>query len=341
MRVRVVIMGVTWQWTEQDRAIFDRELESFVPGRVYDMHAHLYRASFWPEPPPHVQAGPSDVSLEAYREHMAWILPGREVHGLHFPYPYEAEPGVDLTPANEWVAAQVAKDSLARGQFMVKATDNPEWVRGEVRRLGLRGLKPFAFYGTAADAMQAEIPDYLPEPIVAVANEEGWSITLHLVRSAGVADASNQHWIRSYCRQYPNMQLILDHCARGFNPYHVLRGLPALAGLDNLWIDTSAVCNSLAVEAALAVVGPQRMLYGSDFYVSHMRGTNFPVGDTFLWIDEASAIPAPGYVESFQLPLVGIDNLRAVKAAFWSARLSDSQVDDYFWNNAARLLGLS
>ena len=112
-----------------------------------------------------------------------------------------------------------------------------------------------------------------------------------------------------------------------------------LESLDNLWIDTSAVCNSLAVEAALAVVGPQRMLYGSDFYVSHMRGTNFPVGDTFLWIDEASAIPAPGYVESLQLPLVGIDNLRAVKGAFWSARLSDSQIEGYFWDNAARLLG--
>ena len=36
---------------------------------------------------------------------------------------------------------QIKKDPLARGQFMVRASDDPEWVRQEVRRLGLRGEK--------------------------------------------------------------------------------------------------------------------------------------------------------------------------------------------------------
>lgn len=333
-------MSVTWQLTEQDREVFARELDGFVPERVYDAHAHLYRAEFWPEPPPHIQAGPPDITLEVYRDQMAWILPGREVHGLHFPFPFLAGPAPDLAPANEWVAAQVARDGLARGQFMVRACDDPEWVRQEVRRLGLRGLKPFSFYSLSGGHYQAELPDYLPEPIAAVADEESWSVTLHLVRSRGVADASNQRWIRHYCETYPNMQLILDHCARGFNPYHVLEGLPALAGLGNLWIDTSAVCNALAVEAALAVVGPKRLLFGSDYHVSHMRGTNMPVGDTFLWVDEMTPIHAPAYAERFELPLVGLENLRAVKAAFRSTGLTDSQVEDYFWNNAAGLLGV-
>jgi len=338
------MVNVTWQLNDRDREVFELELESFVPDRVYDVHAHLYRASFRKGRPPdidHVEAGPRDVTLEVYREQMEWIMPGREVHGMHFPFPFAAPPDVDISPANEWVAEQIAKDPLARGQFLVRPTDDPEWVRQEVRRLGLRGLKPFGIYAPIADFQQAQIPDYLPESLMAVADEEGWTITLHLLRSTGVADSSNQHWIRHYCEKYPDAHLILDHCARGFNPYHVLQGLPALRGLDNLWVDTSVICNSLAVEAVLSVVGPERLLYGSDYYCSHIRGTNFPVGDTFLWIDETSPLPEPTYVESYQLPLVGIENLRAVKAAFWSAGVTDSQVEDYFWNNAATLLGLT
>jgi len=333
-------MAITWELRDEDRQTFAAELDSFVPEKVYDAHAHLYRAEWWDDPPAEVAAGPPDITLETYREQIAWILPGREVYGLHFAYPFPTDSASDIASANAWVSQEIAKDPLARGQFLVRPTDDPEWVRQEVKRLGLRGLKPFTFYSQVEDIYQAEIPDYFPEPIAAVADQEGWSVTLHLVRSSGVADASNQHWIRHYCEKYPDMQLILDHCARGFNAYHVLKGLPALAGLDNLWIDTSSVCNSLAVEAVVRIIGPHRMLYGSDFYVSHIRGTNFTVGDTFVWIDANTPVGELEYSSNAALPLVGIENLRAVKAAFWCAGLNDSQVEDYFWGNATKLLGI-
>jgi len=246
-------VSVTWQLREEDREVFARELEGFVPERVLDAHAHLYQAHWWEDPPAHVMAGPPEVGLSVYREQMQWILPGREVQGYHFAYPFPTTDGERLRAANAWVAGEVAKEPAGRGQLLVRPTDDPEWVREQVRALGLRGLKPFCFYAPVPDTLQAEIPDYLPEALMAVADQEGWTITLHLVRSRGVADASNQHWLRRYCERFPDAQIILDHCARGFNPYHVLEGLPQLAGLGNLWLDTSAVCSSLAVTAALEV----------------------------------------------------------------------------------------
>ncbi len=270
---------------------------------------------------------------------MEWVLPGRQVQGFHFAYPFPTPSLARLEAANTWVAGEVAQDPAGRGQLLVSPREDPERVREQVQAHGFRGLKPFSFYAPVADIWEAEVPDYLPEPLMAIADEEGWTITLHLVRSRGIADASNQYWVRRYCERYPRAQIILDHCARGFNPYHVLEGLPALAGLDNLWVDTSAVCSSLAVTAALDVLGPQRLLYGSDFYVSHMRGTNFSVGDTFVWVDEDSPLTPPTYAAGLRLPLVGLENLRAVKAALCAARLTDSQIEDYFRGNAARLLG--
>jgi hypothetical protein len=338
-RKEAFALAVTWQLREQDQEVFARELDSFVPARVFDAHAHLYQAAWWDDPPAHVRVGPAEVDAAAYQEHIAWILPGREVRALHFPYPFPSAPGERLQAANAWVGQQVRAQPGGLGQFLVAPTDDPEWVRQEVRRLGLRGLKPFCFYAAVPNLWEAEVPDYLPEPLVQVAHEEGWTITLHLMRSRGIADASNQHWVRRYCETYPRAQIILDHCARGFNPYHVLEGLPALAGLDNLWVDTSAVCSPLAVLAALAVVGPARLLYGSDFYVSHVRGTNFSLGDTFIWLDEGSALPSAPYAGEWTLPLTGLENLRAVRAAFHAAGLTDKQVEAYFWANGAQLLG--
>lgn len=329
-------MSISWKLQDEDRETFVRELDSFIPERIYDVHAHLYRVKFWDDLPAHAAAGPSDVTLDVYREQMAWLFPGRQVQGMHFPLAFVADTG----PGNSWVAQEVAKDPLARGQFLLRPTDDPEWVRQEVKRLGLRGLKPFSTYSKVDNLWEAQIPDYLPEPIVAVAEEERWSITLHIVRSLGIADPSNQYWIRHYCEKYPHMQLILDHCARGFNPYHVLQGLPNLSGLDNLWVDTSVICNSLAVEAVLCIIGPHRVLYGSDYYLTHMRGTNVSAGSTFLWLDERIPIWHPVYSPHSIPPLVGMENLRAVKAAFWSQRLSDSQIENYFWGNAATLLGI-
>jgi glutamate-1-semialdehyde 2,1-aminomutase len=329
-------MPITWQHLQRDHELFARELESFVPERVFDAHAHLWQAAWWDEQPAHVRAAPPEVDRAVYHQHMAWILPGRQVEAMHFAYPFPAPAGERLAAANAWVGAQLAAAPRACGQFLVAPG---EWVREQVRALGMRGLKPFSFYAAVPDQWEAEIPDYLPPQLMAVAHEEGWSITLHLVRRRGIADASNQHWVRRYCEEYPAAQLILDHCARGFNPYHVMEAVPVLAGLGNLWLDTSAVCSPQAVLAALALVGPERLLYASDFYVSHMRAVNFPVGDSFMWLDEDSPLPAAPYQGGWELPLIGLENLRAVKAAFTTARLTDSQVAAYFRDNAARLVG--
>ncbi len=335
-------MPLSWELRQEDRECFARELDDFVPERVFDMHAHLWRASdFEDHVPDFVQVGPAEVTLEVYREHMSWILPGREVHGLHFPFPATVPNATE--PPNAWVAREIQKDPLSRGQFYVRPSDDPEWVRAEMKRLGLRGFKPFCCFADRPDRENAEIPEFMPEWIPRLAHEEGWSITLHMQRARSLADPSNLHWIRTYCEQYPNMTLILDHCARGFNPYHLIEGLERLGPPPrNLYVDTSVACNPLAVWACVEHLGMDRIFYASDFYCSHLRGTNLPAGDSFLWLDETMDVwnfctrpqPRPGPL------LVGLENLLAVKAVFRMLKLTDREIEAYFWTNAARVLGL-
>jgi len=212
-------------------------------------------------------------------------------------------------------------------------------VRQEVKRLGMRGLKPFAGFAKRPDKRNAEIPEFFPEWMARLAHQEGWSVTLHMQRERSLADPSNQHWVRRYCEAFPGMTLILDHCARGFNPHHAIEGLKHLEGLPNLCADTSVVCSPLGVMACIRYLGPRRVLYGSDFWCSHVHGVNLPVGDSFLWM-EPDAPAWQDVVYGRKPVLVGLENLRAIRAACETLRLSDGEIEAIFWGNAARVLGL-
>jgi glutamate-1-semialdehyde 2,1-aminomutase len=324
-------MTTTWSCTDRDREFFQRELDSFIPDKVFDAHCHL-----WPEGMLTGGPMPSSGGVAEFRDLSDCLYPGRRVQGLYVPWP---DVGAKLDQANQWVAQELPKAPGSRGLFVVRPQDDPEWVAEQVRRLGLCGLKCYHSLASPPPTWELDIPAYLPEPLVKMADRQGWIILLHMVKARAVADPGNQHWIRHYCQTYPNMKLILAHSARGFQPSHNLEGLPKLAGLDNLYFDTSANCEPMAHLTIIRLLGHEKLMYGSDFPVSHERGRSLGAADSFVWL--YAQTPVWGEKQGRIHPaLVGHEHLRSLKWACWAARLTDRQVEDIFWNNAVRLLGL-
>jgi glutamate-1-semialdehyde 2,1-aminomutase len=320
---------------EEDREFFERELASFLPDRIFDAHTHLWRERHAPF---RIPGCTGDLGYEQYKSLMQDIHPGRQTSALFIGFAQPSDPqGAEV--GNQWIANAVAKDPNCRGEFFVRPTDDAEWVRQEVRRLGLHGLKCYHTFSSQTPTWESDIPQYLPEAHVKVADEEGWCITLHIVKQRALADDSNTYWIRRYCETYPNMRLILAHSARGFQPGHNLVGLPKLSGLDNLYFDTSANCEPLAHQAIIRLLGHHKLMYGSDLPVSHMRGRSLGAADSFLWIYEETPVWGEKHLR-IKPVLLGLEHLRSIKWACWSERLSDSQIEDIFWNNAARLFDL-
>jgi glutamate-1-semialdehyde 2,1-aminomutase len=235
---------------------------------------------------------------------------------------------------------QVRRDPASRGQMMVRPDTDPEWIRAEVRREGFVGLKCYHVYATEEPTFNAPIPSYLPEEQVRIAHEEGLSITLHLVRPRALADPVNQEVIRAYCERYPNVKLILAHAARGFNPHHTIEGIGTLRGLPNLWCDCSAVTDAGACEAILLTLGVERLLWGSDFPVSHTRGRCVAIGDSFLWLSPDNTDFAAHYAH-VQPTWVGLESLRVLKLAAMTLRLTDAEVEAIFWGNAQAVWGIA
>jgi glutamate-1-semialdehyde 2,1-aminomutase len=277
------------------------------------------------------------MDLAAYRRRMAELLPGRRVAGgLILPGAISAT-GDQRRSQNEFVSAEVAGDRGWRGAMLVSPDMDAEYVRGEVHRLGLSGLKCYHLKSGKAVTWDADIPDYLPEAQVRVAHEERLFITLHMVKARAVADPSNQRWIRHYCETYPHMQLILAHAARGFNPNHTIEGLAALTGLPNLWCDMSGIADGGACETIIELLGHDRLLFGTDFPVSHLRGRCVAIGDGFVWLYEDTLDWQTVSFQPLQPVFIGLESLRILKQAARHQRLTDRQIEDVFSGNIRRL----
>jgi len=327
-----------WIVTDVDRELFDRELESFVPPTIFDAHAHWYRADHFPpdEMPGLVRSGPPVAGSAEFDKSIEPLIPGRRTEGLFFPFPHAR---VDVDAENEFLHQQLQLRPGSRGQMLITPSQDPEFIRETIRRCGFVGLKCYHVYSPRRPTYESLIEEYLPEAQVQVAHEEGLSITLHMVRARALADVANQQTIRCYCERYPNMRLILAHAARGFNPHHTILGIDSLRGLKNVWFDTSAVTDSGAVEAIIHTLGHERVLYGSDFPVSHLRGRCVALGDSFFWISSTNTDLSAAYAQ-LDLSLVGHESLRMLKIAAMSTRLTDGQVEDIFYRNGAALFGL-
>jgi glutamate-1-semialdehyde 2,1-aminomutase len=265
-----------WQLLDADQDLYERTVAPLLPGRIFDAHVHLYRHEHYGPagPPPLFAATPAEVGVERFAEDIAWLHgPGRTAGALCFGLTFTG----DRAANDGYVAAETAagreRGLAALPQLIVAPDDDPEAVRERVRRGGFVGLKP---YHTLArldgPTWQASLEAFFPEALARLAHEEGLSVTVHLVRDRALADPANQATLRRYCERYPNMRLILAHAGRGFNPWHTIEGVGALAGLNNLWFDTSAVTEAGGFEAIVETFGHSRLLYGSDFPVSHLRG---------------------------------------------------------------------
>ena len=337
LRITLLLSCGVMALGEYDCEFFERELASFVPDRVFDAHCHIWPANVDLFPEAGLTGG---IDHNRYRQLLDDLHPGRQTVGAMFlSFGRPANPS-ECDLVNEWVGRQAAADPGNRGLFFVRPDDDPQWVHAQVQRLGLHGLKCYHTFSAVKPTWEAEIPDYLPESLVQMAHEQGWVITLHMVRSRGVADPSNIHWIRHYCKTYPAMKLVLAHAARGFQPAHNLEGLEDLVGLDNLYFDTSVNCEPIAHQVILRRFGHRRLMYGTDLPISHLRGRHVCAADRFLWLYENSPVWSENSGDVRPV-LIGLEHLRALKWTCWSERLSDSEVEDIFCNNAARLLGVT
>ena len=324
--------------TDKDRALLARCAKDFLPQRIYDIHSHLYHTRhFAPGTMPGFLDANSGYGLRDFNEAMARWMPGRAVEGLFFGYP---RGGNDRAGENAWLREQiepVVKTTNSRVLVLAAPNDDQAEVRRLIESGTFIGIKPYRLYADVADTNEAPIESFAPAWMWELCHEFDGVLMLHIMHADGITDPRNVEAIRRLCGRYPRCRLVLAHVARSFNYRHAREGLHAIADIGNVVVDTSAVMQAGAFRAALEILGPRRVLWGSDYMVSELRGSCISQGDGFTWIysedESAEKLTIFG-----SYTLVGIESLICLREACEDTGMNPADLQDIFRDNALRLL---
>jgi glutamate-1-semialdehyde 2,1-aminomutase len=313
------------------------QLEPFVPPCSFDVHSHLYRSIDAVRGlPTHIQNEHGDVDWNSWQKSASTCLGDRpSAAGLFFAFP---APNVDFNAANQFVLSQVKKHTDCRMLLLIHPSESQTPFWANLNSKTIAGFKVYHVYADRPDTFQSTPNEFIPEWAWEVADEHELVIMLHIVRDRALANEANQKYLRSRGLRYPGAKLILAHAARGFCAAHTVEGIHSMRGLDNVYFDTSAVCEAPALEAILQNCGAERLMFGSDFPVSEMVGRCVSIGDSFVWLNETNVEWTS--IPSVSPTLVGVESLLAIQLACRNLRMSDSDIERIFCTNARRLLSL-
>lgn len=324
-------MKIETELNALDRLFLAEATDGFMPAQVCDLHAHVVEPSGYAPGTLGAHLKGVTITPASYRAAMELLLPDRRLaEGLVFPFPARQH---DRPAINRWMYDQIEAlpaTCPTQGLAIVAPTDDPAPTEAAMANGRCRGLKPYHLYVDRADTSQVTVEEFAPEWMWKQCDRHGAILMLHLMRYAAMADPINQEQLLRLSSKYPNCQTVLAHIARSFN-HRNARGLRVLANCPSLFVDTSAVTEVEGMRLAIDVLGPHRVVYGSDYPISHLRGRCVTVGNQMLWL-YAEENKAP------EMTLIGIESLLALRTACTQAGLGVADVQGIFRDSALAVL---
>lgn len=325
-----------WKFNDEDRFAL-KELEEFLPKEVFDAHAHVYRTKDLRLEGDSELKTYDETGIDVWKECHEDIFSKAPCKALVFPFP---TPNCDVKSANEYLIEQLVKHNTVedryRGLMLLDPSLGKEHAEKCFENEYIVGFKPYYCYSDIEPKFQSPIEGFIPEWAYELADEKGLAITLHMVKDDALSDTENLEHIITKCKKYPNMKLILAHAARGFFPPNTVKAISKLRGLQNVWFDSSAVCETAALRAILNEFGPKKLLFGSDFPVSQLRDRYVSFGNSFTGC--AGGGEGTSLVTDRPIKL-GLEALRALLQAADEFGLNEDDLKDILHDNAARLFG--
>ena len=339
-----------WNYTDVDRRFWEEHLADLLPHSIFDAHTHINEPRFRREPPTQEmrrQYWVSEVNepigaIDAERCYRT-VFPDREFSCLAFGNP---DLSYDIEASNE-----ALRLSALRNAWSTLAVVRPQWSGETIGRIleadGVIGVK--VYYALISEDrttrdrhLEASIFDFLPHHQLRVLNERKAWVTLHVPRADRLGHPDNIREIREIRDRYPDITLVIAHLGRCYTLPHAEEALPQLADDTGIFFDNSAVLNPEVHRFAFSVLGPERVLYGTDNPIFYMRGRRQWEGRTYV---NRTSYPfhfnterESAEIES-TYTLYMYEALRAIKDAATDLGLSREDIAMIFAGNARRLIG--
>jgi len=323
------------EYTESDRQVWEEDLASFVPMKIFDAHIHLWSDILLPPDDPNRGSSPT-WDMPTTVEVNQTIFPGREIGYLILGNPF---PGCDVDAQSRFFAEQMKLNKNSRVHRLVTPACRVEDIRADIETLGFTGLKPYRIFSTTGDIDQCRIHEFLTHEQMELANDLGLWVTMHLSRQHGCADEYNLKDLEEYTNnRYPKIKWILAHCARAFTYWPLRQSIDRLRDMPNIWYDSSAVTDFMPHYTLFKKEDHRRIMFGTDNLVANAWHGKYVAMGRF-WYQMGTPQPTPDHTDA--RPVLSVyEQLLCMKHAAEIAELSPSQIEDIFFNNAQAALGL-
>lgn len=341
-----------WEYTDVDRAFWERHLEDWTPKRIFDAHTHVneprfrvgeytqeMRRQYWVN-----ELNEPIGAADAQRCYQT-VFPGREFSCLAFGHP---SLDYDIDGSNAGLRVECAR----RGWSHL-IVSKPDWsaqrLEKELRASGALGVKPY--YSLIPDQdpssrdkyLEASIFQFLPHEHLEVLDQRRACVMLHVPRADRLGHPRNIAEVKQIRRRYPRVLVILAHLGRCYTLPHAEEAFHQLADDPGLYFDNSAVFNPAVHRLALQTLGASRILYGTDNPIFYMRGRRQWKGTTYI-----NRTSYPFYFNKNREPpeveatytLYMYEALLALKSACEQLSLGEDEVRAIFHGNAQRVLGI-
>ncbi len=322
-----------------DQSIYEREIRPLLPGSVFDAHCHLLPNRFHPRLRDTMPLACEDPMLGEvdlpYLE--AWwkaLLPDAEVRGMIMGFPTE---DVDLDGENAFVAETVGERGYPFA-LMTRPETCPDRLEADIQRLRPAALKPYMCFVRSADPNETDIADLIPESLIAVAARRHLAVVLHVAKAAGMADPDNLRDVARLVGEYPGCNFVLAHCGRCFITPNMEAALDGLPVAENLWLDTSAVCDMGVFISLLNRYDRGRILFGTDLVTAAaFRGSYIRLGMSWHLCTADMVTRAGGMAD--KTTFAAYESLCALCHAMRFCGVSARDRENIFQNNALGLFG--
>jgi uncharacterized protein len=345
------------QYENRDMPFYEKSIAPILPDKVLDFHTHAWLYNQWltgkGEKSTKDAKALSSAKLGTFNtaKYMATeveytleqlfadgrrMFPDKEYQAVCFGQP---TPAVDIRLTNKYIVENARNKGMfpliVAGGGLIPAAE----LRESIKRDGYFGYKVFLNW-VGNDYKNIRVEDMLTEEEMALADELKLIVLLHVPRSGRLADPEIQQGVRKYALTYPGSSIVLAHCGRCYHPDEMRSAVKAVCDLENVYMDTSMVMDPVVLEMAMRSLGPERLLYATDFPVAAMRGRRVNVMDH--WVD----VVLEGYPESdFR---VASDGIRATFMAYEIAvaialaadmsGISEGRLKSIFYDNGEALL---
>jgi glutamate-1-semialdehyde 2,1-aminomutase len=325
-----------------DERVWREELDGFLPKRIFDFHGHVYLKSQYPPDYRKVAADPSQPNVveqyphEALAEVQRRLWPKREVRTLVFG---SVGAKIDVVATNAY-AAQAAQKYGWKALLVCPPTTDVKELTDRIFVGGFVGLKPYWTFVTSKAQNDVSIEDMVTPAMREVADRLGLIVTLHIPRAGRLADPININGLRRLCAEAPNAKIVLAHFGRSYFPEALGEGLK-LADLENLYPEMSMVQDWEVYEAVFQRFDRKKILFGLDLPVAQEKGKLLGINGQrhfFTKRPHKWSVHAEPDGYAVHCTLFAYEMVRAAKKAMERLRMAPLEIEDYFWNNAERLL---